>query len=175
MNDVLDAMVNRRSCRKYTDEVPEDSLIDQIMEAGLYAASGRNEQAAIMIAITDKAIRDEFSKENAKYIPGSPDTDPFYGAPVVIAVLGRKDWPTHVYDGSLVIGNLMLAAHTVGLGSCWIHRAKEVFESEFGMNKLKELGITKEYEGIGFCVLGYPADDIPFPPERKDNRIYYLD
>ena len=100
--------------------------------------------------------------------------DRFYGAPVVLIVLGQKDCPTHVYDGSLVMGNLMLAAHELGVGSCWIHRAKEEFETEFGKELLKSLGIEDEYEGIGHCVLGYPEGDYLKAPERKENRVFSI-
>ena len=84
--------------------------------------------------------------------------DPFYGAPVVLVVLADKSRPTYLYDGSLVMGNLMLAAHSLGLGSCWIHRAKETFEREEGKAILKELGIEGDYEGIGNCVIGYAKE-----------------
>lgn len=120
--------------------------------------------------MTNKEIRDEIAKRNAD-IMGS-NTDPFYGAPVILIVLGKKDWPTHVYDGSLVIGNLMLAAHDLGIGSCWIHRAKEEFESDWGKKLLKSLGIEDEYEGIGHCALGYVDGDYPDVIPRK--RIAYL-
>ena len=102
------------------------------------------------------------------------NTDPFYGAPVILIVLGKKDWPTHVYDGSLVMGNLMLAAHDLGIGSCWIHRAKEEFESDWGKELLKSLGIEDEYEGIGHCALGYVDGDYPDVIPRKENRIFYI-
>lgn len=112
------------------------------------------------------------AKRNAD-IMGS-NTDPFYGAPVILIVLGKKDWPTHVYDGSLVMGNLMLAAHDLGIGSCWIHRAKEEFESDWGKKLLKSLGIEDEYEGIGHCALGYVDGDYPDVIPRKENRVFYI-
>ncbi len=101
--------------------------------------------------------------------------DPFYGAPVVLVVLAEKDWPTHVYDGSLVMGNLMLAAHTEGIGSCWIHRAKEEFESEEGKQILSDLGVTGEYEGIGHCILGYPDEEIEEAKPRKDDYVFWVE
>ena len=100
--------------------------------------------------------------------------DPFYGAPAVLIVLVPKDAPTGVYDGSLVMGNLMLAAHSVGLGSIWIHRAKEEFDSDFGKDILKKLGISDEYEGIGHCALGYAAEPAKDPAPRKENYVYYI-
>ena len=109
-----------------------------------------------------------------KIIEAGSEGDPFYGAPAMLIVLGKKDWPTHVYDGSLVMGNLMLAAHDLGIGSCWIHRAKEEFESSWGRELLASLGIEDEYEGIGHCALGYVDGDYPDVIPRKENRVFYL-
>ena len=172
---VLNAMKERRSIRKYKPDMVPKEVIDQILEAGLYAASGRGQQCVITVAVTNKELRDKLAKINAK-IAGMPENaDPFYGAPVVLIVLADKNWPTHVYDGSLVMGNLMLAAHTLGIGSCWIHRAKEEFEMEEYQELLKELGIEGEYEGIGHCILGYADCEMPAAAPRKENRIYYID
>ena len=170
MNEVLKSLTERRSCRSYRpDPIPQE-ILDQILEAGTYAATGMGKQSPIMIAITDKAVRDELSAMNAAVM--GTDRDPFYGAPVVIAVLADKKIGTWVYDGSLVIGNLMNAAHALGIGSCWIHRAKEEFESEAGKAILKKLGIEGDYEGIGHCILGYPAAPANPPAPRKENYIY---
>ena len=103
------------------------------------------------------------------------DSDPFYGAPAVLIVLAAKSAPTYLYDGSLVMGNLMLAAHSLGIGSCWIHRAKEEFDGPVGKELLKELGIEGDYEGIGHCVLGYVNGESPESKARKDNRVYSID
>lgn len=161
-----------RSIRKFKpDMIPQD-ILDRIIEAGTFAANGRGAQNTIIIQVTNKEIRDEIAKRNAD-IMGS-NTDPFYGAPVILIVLGKKEWPTHVYDGSLVMGNLMLAAHDLGIGSCWIHRAKEEFESDWGKELLKSLGIEDEYEGIGHCALGYVDGDYPDVIPRKENRVFYI-
>ena len=174
MSEVLNKMKERRSIRKFkTDMVPQET-IDQIIEAGLYAASGKGEQAAIVIQVTNKELRDEIAEMNRKIGGWDEGFDPFYGAPAILIVLGRKDWPTYVYDGSLVMGNLMLAAHDLGIGSCWIHRAKEEFESPWGKNLLKSLGVDGEYEGIGHCALGYADGEAPKAAERKEDRIFYL-
>ena len=117
MNEVLKAMRERRSVRAYTDEVPSDDVISEVVEAGLWAASGMGRQGPVIVAVTNRELRDRLSRMNAE-IMGRPGTDPFYGAPVVLVVLAPRDVPTHVYDGSLVMGNLMLAAHALGLGSC---------------------------------------------------------
>ena len=131
-----------------------------------------NRQSPIIIEVTDKAVRDKLSKMNADVMGAK--IDPFYGAPVVLVVLADKSVGTYKYDGSLVMENLMLAANAVGLGSCWIHRAKEEFESEEGRELLRQLGISGDYEGIGHCILGYPAGDIPAEKPRKENWVYKI-
>lgn len=174
MSDVLTKMKTRRSIRKYKPDAVGQELLDQIIEAGLYAASGKGQQAAIIIQVTKKELRDKIAEMNAEIGGWDKGFDPFYGAPAMLIVLGRKDWPTHVYDGSLVMGNMMLAAHELGLGSCWIHRAKEEFETEWGKELLKSLGTEGEYEGIGHCALGYIDGEYPAEPARKENRVYYV-
>lgn len=170
MSEVINSMKTRRSIRKYKpDMIPED-VLNRIIEAGTYAATGMGKQSPIIIAVTNKEIRDKFSKMNAEIM--GVDSDPFYGAPVVLIVLADKARPTYVYDGSLVMGNLMLAAHAEGIGSCWIHRAKEEFESAEGKAFLKSLGIEGDYEGIGHCVLGYTDGEEPKAMPRKENYVY---
>lgn len=170
MSEVINNMKTRRSIRKYKpDMIPED-VLNRIIEAGTYAATGMGKQSPIIIAVTNKEIRDKFSKMNAEIM--GVDSDPFYGAPVVLIVLADKVRPTYVYDGSLVMGNLMLAAHAEGIGSCWIHRAKEEFESAEGKAFLKSLGIEGDYEGIGHCVLGYTDGEEPKAMPRKENYVY---
>ena len=174
MNEVIKAMVERRSARNYKDEMLPKEVIDDIIEAGLYAASGRNYQSAIIVAVTDKGMRDRLSEMNRKIGGWAEGFDPFYNAPVVLIVLADKTKPTYIYDGSLVMGNLMLAAHSMGIGSCWIHRAKEEFESDEGKEILKSLGIEGDYEGIGHCILGYTDSDFTKIPERKSDRVYFI-
>ena len=170
MSEVINNMKTRRSIRKYKpDMIPED-VLNRIIEAGTYAATGMGKQSPIIIAVTNKEIRDKFSMMNAEIM--GVDSDPFYGAPVVLIVLADKARPTYVYDGSLVMGNLMLAAHAEGIGSCWIHRAKEEFESAEGKAFLKSLGIEGDYEGIGHCVLGYTDGEEPKAMPRKENYVY---
>ena len=173
MNDVLETIKSRRSIRKYkSDMVPQDKL-EKIIEAGTYAATGMGKQSPIIVAVTNKELRDKLSAMNAKIM--GVNSDPFYGAPVVLIVLADKNRPTYVYDGSLVMGNLMLEAEAQGVGSCWIHRAKEEFESEEGKELLKSLGIKGDYVGIGHCVLGYVDGEYPEIPERKPNWVYNID
>lgn len=172
MNETLNNMLTRRSIRKFKPVMVPDELIDQIIEAGTYAATGMNRQSPIIVAVTNQELRNKLSAMNAKIM--GTDSDPFYGAPVVLIVLADKKIPTHVYDGSLVMGNLMLAARALGLGSCWIHRAKEEFESEEGKEILRSLGIEGDYEGIGHCVLGYIDGEYPEAKPRKDSYVYYV-
>ncbi len=172
MNESLKTLIERRSCRSYKPDPVPAEILDQILEAGTYAATGMGRQSPIMIAVTDKETRDKLSRMNAAVMGAS--NDPFYGAPVVIIVLANRAVPTYLYDGSLVMGNLMNAAHALGIASCWIHRAKEEFESAEGKAMLKELGIEGDYEGIGHCILGYAAQESNAPAPRKDNYVYRI-
>ena len=173
MNEVIKNILTRRSIRKYKNDMIPQDIINQIIEAGTYAASGMNRQPTIITEITNKEMIDRLSKLNAK-IMGRPDKDPFYGAPVVLVVLADKNARTYLYDGSLVIGNMMLAAHSLNIGSCWIHRAKEEFETEEGKEILRDLGIEGDYEGIGHCILGYVDGEEPATLLRKENNVYII-
>jgi len=168
-NEVIKNLVERRSVRSYKDTPIPEEVLDEILTAGTYAPTGRNRQAPIIIAVTDRALRDRLSRINASIM--GADSDPFYGAPTVLVVLADKTVPTYLYDGSLVMGNLMNAAHALGVGSCWIHRARETFETEEGKEILRELGIEGELEGIGNCILGYPEGDIPPTRPRKEGYV----
>ena len=173
MNEVIKTMLSRRSVKAYkSDEVPKE-LLEQIIQAGLCAPSGLNKQSPIILAVTDKKIRDELSKANAGKDPFFR-ADPFYNAPCVLVVLADKSVPTYVYDGSLVMENMLLTAHSLGLGACWIHRAKETFELPEWKAFLKKLGLEGEYEGIGNCIVGYMDGNYPAEKPRKENRVYYI-
>ena len=169
--DAMQNLLTRRSVRQYKeDPIPQD-VLERIVEAGTYAATGMGKQSPIIVAVTNRALRDRLSRMNAAVMGGSGD--PFYGAPVVLVVLADKSIGTHVYDGSLVMGKLMLAAHAEGVASCWIHRAKEEFESEEGRQILRDLGIEGDYEGIGHCILGYADGEEPQPKPRKASYVYW--
>ena len=172
-NQTLEVLKTRRAIRSYEDRIPEKELLDKVLEAGTYAPTGMGAQSPIIVAVTDRQTRDRLSELNAAVMGG--DSDPFYGAPAVLVVLADRSVPTYLYDGSLVMGNLMNAAHAVGLGSCWIHRAKEVFDSEEGKTLLKEWGIEGDYEGIGNCIIGYPKGEAPQPKARKAGYVYHVD
>ena len=172
MNETLKTLKERRSCRSYKPDPVPTEILDQILEAGTYAATGMGRQSPIMIAVTDQKTRDRLSRMNADVMGAG--NDPFYGAPVVIVVLADRAVPTYLYDGSLVMGNLMNAAHSLGIASCWIHRAREEFDSAEGKAILKDLGIEGDYEGIGHCILGYAAQESKPAAPRKENYIYRI-
>ena len=172
MAETLTTLKTRRSCRAYKPELIEQEKLDRIIEAGTYAATGMGKQSPIIIAVTSKEVRDKLSKMNAAVM--GVDFDPFYGAPELLIVLADKSMPTYIYDGSLVMGNMMNAAADLGVASCWIHRAKEEFESEEGKAMLKGLGITGDYEGIGHLILGYAAKPAADPAPRKADYVYRI-
>lgn len=173
-NIALENLKTRRSIRKYqSDRMPAQKLIDQVIEAGTYVPTGMGMQSPIIVAVTNRSVRNHLSALNAAVM--GTQSDPFYGAPVVLIVLANRNRATYLYDGSLVMGNLLNAAHAVGLGSCWIHRAKEVFDSPEGRSLLKEWGIEGDYEGIGHCILGFPlTDGTPLAKARKADYIHYI-
>lgn len=163
----LNALYERRSVRKYKSEQISDGELEQILKAGLCAPSAMNRQPAIIIAVQDKDTIAYMSKLNAQ-VMGS-NGDPFYGAPTVLVVLAEADNINAVKDGSLVLGNLMNAAHALGVGSCWIHRAREEFASDEGKALLKRWGIEGDWVGVGHCILGYAAEPAaPAKPRKAD-------
>ena len=174
MNDIIKAIKERRSIRKFKPDLPAAEDIEQILEAGLYAPSGMGKQSVITVEVTNKEIRDKLAADNCRIGGWKEGFDPFYGAPVILIVLAKKDSFTRVYDGSLVMGSLMLAAHSLGLGSIWIHRAKEEFEMEEYKKFLAEIGVEGEWEGIGHCAVGYIDGEQPEAAPRAQNRIFYV-
>ena len=173
MNQIIEAIKTRRSIRRFKPDMLPREIIDGIIEAGLYAPSGMNTQNTVIVAVTDPEIRDRLSRANAAVM--GRDGDPFYGAPVVLVVLAEKGRRTYVHDGSLVMGNLMLAAHALGVGSCWIHRAQETFDQPEWKEWLASLGLEGDYEGIGNCILGYVEGDAPAAPPRREGRVFYAE
>lgn len=172
MSTAIERMLSRRSIRKYKSDMIPDEMLNEIAKAGTFAPTGMGKQSPIIIVVKDKDTRDRLSELNAKVL--GVDTDPFYGAPVVMIVLADKSRSTYLYDGSLVMGNLLLATHDLGLGSCWIHRAKEVFDSSEGKALLKDWGIEGDYEGIGHCIVGYVDGRVLEAAPRKINYVYYI-
>ena len=183
-NQVLDNMKARRSCRAFSSQMPERALLEKICEAGTWAPTGHGKQSPLMVAITNKSLRDRLSAMNARIWNeltiarggvAHEGIDPFYGAPVVLLVLADRSVPTYLYDGCAVLTNMANAAEAVGLASCWIHRAKQEFDSEEGKQILKELEIEGDYEGIDHLVVGYPSKPIPSPLPRKTNYIRWAE
>ncbi len=175
MGETLDIIKNRRSWRKFKPDMVPEEAVDMIIEAGTWAASGRGLQSPTIVCVTNNYVKRKLTQMNAKIL-GKEDFDPFFGAPVILVVLAEKSVPTYVYDGSIVMANMMLAAEDIGIASCWIHRAKEEFETEEGKNLLRAIGIEgKDLEGIGHLALGYPDGEKPEPGARKKDYIYYAD
>ena len=168
MNETIQTMIARRSTKAYLQKQIPDELLDAVLEAGLYAPSGMNNQQVVAVAVKDKDTRDQLAQMNAAVM--GADTDPFYGAPCVIVVLSDPERSTWVEDGSLVLGNMMNAAQSLGLGSCWIHRAREMFDSDAGKALLEAWGLPTTLRGIGNCILGYSAAE-PAQKPRKEGRI----
>ena len=175
MNDVIKALIERRSCKNFDpNKIVEKEKLDLILEAGKYAANGRGLQAATMVVIQNKETISKIAKLNAGVLNAS-NINPFYNATTLVVVFADPSAHTYVEDGSLVMGNLMLAAHSLGVDSCWIHRAKEVFASEEGQKLKKEWGIAENLVGIGNCILGYRAADLLPPKPRKSDFVRYVD
>ena len=172
MADTLTTLKTRRSCRAYKSDHVEEEKLNAILEAGTYAATGMGKQSPIILIIKDQAVRDQLMKLNAAAM--GMDIDPFYGAPELLVVLANKAMPTYIYDGSLVMGNMMNAAADLGVASCWVHRAKEEFESKEGKAILKKLGIEGDYEGIGNLILGYASKPAANAAPRKENYVYCI-
>ena len=170
MRETLQVLKERRSIRKYKKEQIAPETLDAILEAGTWAASAKGGQAAVMVVIQDPETISYMSGLNAKVL-GNPQADPFYGAPTVVVVLADGETANWLQDGSLVMGNLMTAAWDLGVGSCWINRAIEVFDSPEGKALLKKWGLPETYRGVGNCVLGYIDGDVPAPKPRKENYI----
>lgn len=181
----LDNMKARRSCRAFTSEMPSRELVAAVCDAGTWAPTGHGRQSPLILAVTDRRLRDRLSSMNARIWnalkvqrgdqPTPEPFDPFYGAPVVLVVLADRNVVTHLYDGCSVMCQLANAAHAAGLASCWIHRAKEEFDSPEGKAILRELGIEGDYEGIGHIVLGYPARQAAAPLPRKSDYIRWVE
>ena len=175
MNECYESLLNRRSVRKYKAEIPPKEEIEKIIQAGLYAASGKGLQSSVVVAITNRELRDRLMEMNRVIGGWKEGFDPFYGAPALLIVLSDRGDYNHVPDGALVMGNMMNAAHALGLGSCWINRARQEFETEEGKAILKSLGIEGDYEGIGHLIVGYPDGDAPKPAPRKPGRVYWAE
>jgi len=167
-NDFLNLIETRRSIRSFKSTPVSDEILDKILKAGTYAPSGMNRQSSTIIAVKSEKYRKIITKLNAEIL--KTDKDPYYNAPVVILVLGNPECSTFVEDGSCVLENMMLACHSLGLGSVWVHREREIFNGEEGKKLLKEWNLPLNLTGIGSIAIGYPAE-IPDAKPRKENYI----
>ena len=170
MNEILKAMETRQSVRAYRPDPIDEETLNAILRAGTFAPSGMGRQSGKIVVVQDPATREILRAKNAEVI-GNPDADPFYGAPTVLVVLADSTVPTWVEDGSLVMGNLLLAASALGVGACWIHRARETFDSPEGKALLQKWGIPETYRGVGNCILGYPAAE---PQAKKPRKADFI-
>jgi nitroreductase len=175
MESTIKDLKERRSVKSYKSDPVKEEDLKKILEAGMNAPSGRGLQSAKIVVIRNKEVRDKLSRLNAASLPAAHTGDPFYGAPTVLVVLADSTVHTCLEDGCLVMGNLLNAAHALGVGSCWIHRAKEEFETEEGRAMLREWGIGDNYVGIGNCILGYPEGEIPSAKPRKPDYVVWVD
>ncbi len=172
MNPTIETLKTRRSCRKYLAKPVEEATLCAILEAGTYAPTGRNRMAPQMVVVRDRETIAAISRMNAAVM--GTETDPFYGAPTLVIVFADREVPTYVEDGALVMGNLMNAAHSLGVDSCWIHRARQVFETEEGRALMKKWGIGENYAGIGNCILGYRDGEHPEAAPRKEDYVLWV-
>lgn len=172
MNETMKTLLNRRTIRKFKPDQITDDELNAVLEAGKYAPSGANQQSAIFIVVQNKEVIQKLTKMNAAVI--GKDTDPYYGAPTIILVLADKTKVAPVEDGSLAIGNMYNAAYSLGLGACWVHRTRQMFETEEGKSLLKEWGVKGDYIGVGSCILGYADCEQPKASPRKENFVYLI-
>lgn len=170
MNETLNCLQTRRSVRRYLPKQITDTELDAILCAGTYAPTALGRQPVKIVVLQKPEDIAELERMNAAVL-GNPAAKPFYGAPTVCVVLAEAGLHTCVEDGSLVMGNLMNAAHALGVGSCWIHRAQEEFDSPEGKALLKKWGVEGEWRGIGHCILGYAAEPPAAPKPRRADYI----
>ena len=173
MNEIIETIVKRRSTKKFLPKPVEDEKLKAILKAGTFAANGMGRQSPKIVVLRKQEDIRELEKQNAAIL-GNPEAKPFYGAPVVCVVLARADAFTAVEDASLVIGNMLIAAEALGIGACWIHRAREEFSSDAGKRLLQKWGVEGEYIGVGHCVLGYADGPRKEALPRKEDYIVYV-
>ncbi|MGN1442603.1 MAG: nitroreductase family protein [Acutalibacteraceae bacterium] len=169
MDDIFEIIKTRRSIRAFKPDEVDEALLNKVLEAGTYAPTGRGLQSPVIVAVRDKETRDYVSSLNAKVL--GTNTDPYYGAPVIVLVLADGERNTFIEDGSCVLENMMLMAHALGLGSCWIHREQEIFDSAEGKALLEKWGLPQTLRGVGSLALGYPDQAPPTAKERKKDYI----
>lgn len=168
-NPVIQALKTRRSIRSFKPEQITDEELRTVLDAGTWAPTGMGFQDPWIVAVQDPALKKEISRMNAEFL--GKETDPFYGAPTYVLVFASDPlkWANGVPDGTLVLGNMMLAAHAIGLGSCWINREREMFATDEGKELMKQFGLPEGLIGVGALAVGYPAGEPRVPKPRKEN------
>ena len=172
MNETMKSLLNRRCIRAFKPEQISDEELNAVLEAGKFAPSGANRQSARFIVVQDRETREILSRMNKAVKPS--DTDPYYGAPTIVLVLADATVTTPVEDGALALGNMFNAAYSLGLGSCWVHRTRQMFETDEGKALLAKWGAEGEYVGVGSCILGYPEGEHPQAAPRKDDYVVWV-
>ena len=173
MNNTIKDLLERRSVHNFNNIKVEKEKLEIILKTGSYAANGNGQQSARIVVTQNDELVKTISKLNADVM--GVKTDPFYGDTTIVTVLADKNQPTYIEDGSLVLGNIMNAAHALAVDSCWIHRAKEVFATKWGQDFLAKINLSTDFIGIGHCALGYRASDYPIAAKRKDKYIINAD
>ena len=168
-NETIETLLSRRSVRRFTSEQVGDDELEAVLQAGAYAPSGNNHQSARFVVVQDAATRARLTRMNREVRPS--DDDPYYGAPTIVLVLADRGASTPVEDASLALGNMFNAAHSLGLGSCWVNRERQMFETDEGKALLRELGVTGDLVGVGACILGYPEGELPAPAPRRPDVV----
>jgi len=171
-DEAIKVLKERRSIRSFKPEQVPKKILDEVLQVATYAPTGKGRQVPLIVAVQDKDTLDKLRKMNAKVL--GTDKDPYYGAPSIVLVFSPVDGNTYVEDGSAVLTYICVAAHAYGLGSCWINRERQMFESDEGKALMAEWGIPEKYAGIGGVSIGYKAEDDPAPPPRKEDYIRWL-
>ncbi len=169
MNETIGTLLGRRSVRRFRPDQIRDDELEAVLRAGMYAPSGNNRQSARFVVVQDVATRARLSRMNRDVRPS--DDDPYYGAPTIVLVLADRTVSTPVEDAALALGNMFNAAHSLGLGSCWVNRERQMFETDEGKALLRAWGIVGDYVGVGACILGYPDGELPEPAPRKPDFV----
>ncbi|MEI3516646.1 MAG: nitroreductase family protein [Clostridia bacterium] len=173
-NEVIQNIITRRSIKQYKDQQITDEELQTVLDAGLYAPSGMGMQSPVMVVVQDKDTMAQIVRMNAAVMNAT--SNPYYDAPTVILVLAPTDRTTYIEDASCVLDTMMLAAHSIGLASRWIHRERQMFETEEGKELMKKWGIPENFAGVGALALGYADCELPEPKEeRREGRIIYAD
>lgn len=171
MNDTIKTIIERRSIRDYEQQLVNKDILNEILKAGTYAPSARNSQSSIIILVEDEIVKNKLKELSVKL----RGTDTFYNAPHIVLVLSKKDSFCPIQDGSLVLGNMMLAAKSLNVGSCWINSLKDILNMEEADDIKEKIDPNNEYIGVGALILGYPKNNIwPSEKTKKEDYIRYI-